>query len=157
MTAAVTQMDLVLWRHAEAEDGIHDSARALTKRGRKQAAQMAKWLSERLPGDAAILVSPARRTLQTAEALDRAHEVSERVGTGASAADMLAAAGWPERGGTLVVVGHQPTLGNVAALLLSGETSDWSIKKGALWWITGRLREGRVQVTLRAAMAPELL
>ena len=156
MTTSAKQMDLILWRHAEAEDGIHDSARALTKRGRKQASQMAKWLSARLPRDAAILVSPARRALQTAEALDREHQVSESIGTGASAVEVLDAAGWPGRGGTVVIVGHQPTLGNVAALLLSGGASDWPIKKGALWWITCRGRDGHAEVALRAAIAPDL-
>ena len=39
-------MDLILWRHAEAEDGVGkpDTERELTKRGRKQAERMAEWL-----------------------------------------------------------------------------------------------------------------
>lgn len=157
MNTGEKQMDLLLWRHAEAEDGLNDSARALTKRGHRQASQMAQWLNERLPRGATILVSPARRTRQTAEALNVPCETSPEVGTGASAADILAAAGWPGRGGTVVVVGHQPTLGCVASLLLCGEESGWSIKKGALWWITCRTRNGQAQVALRAAMTPDLV
>ncbi len=34
-------MDLLLWRHAEAEDGTPDLKRKLTPRGEKQARQMA--------------------------------------------------------------------------------------------------------------------
>ena len=54
--------NLILWRHAEAEDlsltGA-DSDRALTKRGRKDAAKMAKWLHQHLPANTEVLSSPA--------------------------------------------------------------------------------------------------
>ncbi|MEQ1658387.1 MAG: histidine phosphatase family protein, partial [Hylemonella sp.] len=65
-------MDLLLWRHAEAHEaqpGGDDLVRALTPRGEKQAARMAGWLDRQLPEGARILVSPARRTEQTALAL----------------------------------------------------------------------------------------
>ena len=67
--SAETTMDLILWRHAEAEDGSPDAKRKLTARGRKQAKQIARWLKPRLPADARIVVSPALRAVQTAEAL----------------------------------------------------------------------------------------
>ena len=156
MTAEDNQMDLILWRHAEAEDGVDDSARALTKHGRKQAAQMANWLKDRLPDGAQVLVSPAKRTSQTAEPLGLPCQTSDKVGTGASAADVLAAADWPHRHGAVVIVGHQPTLGRVAALLLSGKASDWQVKKGAVWWISCRSRGGHAEVTLKAAITPDL-
>lgn len=41
------RMDLILWRHAEAEElgeGMDDLTRALTPRGEKQAAKVAAWL-----------------------------------------------------------------------------------------------------------------
>lgn len=151
------QLNLILWRHADAEDGVDDSARALTKRGRKQAAQIAAWLKERLPQDTEVLVSPAKRALQTAEALGLACRTTNKLGTGASENDVLEAAHWPHRDGTVVVVGHQPTLGRVAALVLSGKPSDWQIKKGALWWITCRNRSGQAEVALKAAMTPDLV
>ena len=59
-------MELILWRHAEAEDGIPDAKRPLTERGQKQARKMAKWLRKRLPEDTRIIVSPALRCRQTA-------------------------------------------------------------------------------------------
>ena len=58
-------MNLILWRHAEAEEiAPTDLARQLTVRGRKQAQAVAKWLRARLDEDAAILASPAVRTIQ---------------------------------------------------------------------------------------------
>ena len=145
--------DLLLWRHADAEDGIPDSGRALTKKGLKQAKQVAQWLKPRLPHDCLILVSPAKRTQQTAAALDLPYTTDDRIGTRANFADILAAADWPRRKGAVLVVGHQPTLGRIAARLLAGESADWTIKKGALWWFSSREDE----VILRAVASPDLL
>ena len=157
---AETTMDLILWRHAEAAVGVPDAKRKLTARGQKQAKQVARWLGSRLPEGARILASPAVRAVRTAEALGLPVEEIAQIGTGADAADILAAAGWPEgtekRGGTVVVVGHQPTLGRVADLLLSGEEADWTIKKGALWWFSTRVRSGETQTVLRAVVGPDL-
>ena len=149
-------MDLILWRHAEAEDGMPDSARELTKRGRKQAAQIAAWLKTRIPANCAILVSPSRRTQLTADALDLPYETIKKVGTGAAPAEILAAAGWPERDGAVLVVGHQPTLGSAAALILCGQEADWTIKKGAVWWFSCRGRHGG-DVVLRAVIEPDMV
>lgn len=150
-------MDILLWRHAEAEDGAPDAKRKLTARGRKQAKQVARWLRKRLPADARILASPAVRAVQTAEALGLPFERLDKLGTGASASSLLGAAGWPHAGGTVLVVGHQPTLGRAAALLLTGDTADWSVRKGAVWWFTRRLRNGSVETVLRAVIAPDLV
>lgn len=150
-------MDILLWRHAEAEDGAPDAKRRLTARGRKQAKQVARWLKPRLPADARILASPAVRAVQTAEALGLPFEKLDKLGTGASASSLLGAAGWPHAGGTVLVVGHQPTLGRAAALLLTGDAADWSVRKGAVWWFTRRLRNGSVETVLRAVIAPDLV
>jgi len=150
-------MELVLWRHAEAEDGVSDSARALTKKGHKQAEAVAGWLKDRLPKSARVLVSPATRAQQTAAALELPVITVDSIGVGASAAEILEAADWPNRGGTVVVVGHQPTLGRAAALLLTGEDVEWAIKKGAVWWFSSRVRDGGRQVTLRAVLGPDLV
>ncbi len=66
-------------------------------------------------------------------------------------------AGWPEHSGAVLLVGHQPALGRLAALLLSGAEADWSVKKGAIWWFSKRSREGRDQTVLRAVMNPEMV
>ncbi len=74
-------MELILWRHAEAEDGFPDAARKLTEKGLQQAHNMAKWLKPRLPRNARIMVSPAKRTQQTALALSNDFETMQEVGT----------------------------------------------------------------------------
>ena len=155
-----TRMDLLLWRHAEAEEGIPDLKRKLTARGEKQAQQVAAWLKQHAPRKLRILASPALRCQQTAEALGLPFSTDKRLATGSNAANLLAAVGWPdggEKGGSAVlVVGHQPVLGQTAALLLSDTEADWSIKKGALWWFSNRTRQGETQTILRAAIPPEL-
>jgi phosphohistidine phosphatase len=154
-------MELILWRHAEAEDRAKDSdadaARALTKRGERQADRMAAWLEARLDSSWRILVSPARRTLQTVDALDREFEATEEVGLSATAASVLRAARWPDGEGNVLVVGHQPTLGQVAAQLLEGREGDVSIRKGAVWWFVARERHGQRETVLKAVVDPEVL
>jgi len=147
------RIDLLLWRHADAEDGIPDAGRALTKKGLNQAKRVAVWLLPRLPGDCMILVSPARRAQQTAAALGLPYTTEKRIGLQANVADIIDTIGWPKRKGAIVVVGHQPTLGQVAARLLAGEPAGWAIKKGALWWLTHRAGE----TSLRAVVSPDLL
>ncbi len=152
-------MDLIFWRHAEAVDAdgsLTDLDRPLTKRGHKQAKKLARWLLERLPEQRRILVSPARRTCETADALGTAYEIEPLIAPGAGARALLAAAGWPGRQDTVLLVGHQPSLGEAAALLLTGEELGLSVRKGAVWWISGRQRGGRVEAALRSVIDPEL-
>ena len=150
-------MDLILWRHADAADGHPDAARPLTGHGRAQARGMATWLRPRLPEPLRVLASPARRAEQTAAALDRPFETCPAIAPGASAGDLLAAAGWPESAATVLLVGHQPALGEVAAFLLSGRDAPWRIAKGAVWWLHRRQRGRRHEVVLRLALEPKLL
>jgi phosphohistidine phosphatase len=150
-------MELILWRHAEAEDGVPDGARELTPHGLKQARAVAEWLTARLPKTARIIVSPTRRTRQTAEALTAKFEIVEELGPGASAKTVLGAAKWPDVKGTIVVVGHQPTLGETAALILCGDPAEWNIKKGAIWWFSHKEKGGGAVVNLRASISPDML
>ena len=152
-------MNLILWRHAEAEDiAASDLARQLTTRGRKQAQASAKWLRARLPDDAVILASPATRTVQTAESFTDQYRVVREIAPDASAAAVLEAAGWPDGiAPTVVIVGHQPTLGHVAARLLADSGASWSIKKSAIWWIESRVRGSDGQAILRAVITPDLI
>ncbi len=145
-------MDLILWRHAEAEAGSPDSARKLTEHGREQARRIAAWLKPRLPANCEILVSPAARAEETARALGVAFMTTTAVGTDAAAEDVIAAVDWPARSRAVLIVGHQPTLGRVAATSLSGAQADWDIGKGALWWI----RHSGGETMLLAAIDPEL-
>ena len=154
-------MELLLWRHCEAEPGEPDLGRALTGKGEKQARRMAAWLHAHLPDAARILVSPARRAQQTAQALaelaPRRLKTVDALAPGASVEDVLRAVRWPDANSVVVVVGHQPTLGWVASRLLSGAEADWPIKKGGVWWFASRDRDGVEQVVLRAVLNPDLL
>jgi phosphohistidine phosphatase len=150
-------MEMILWRHADAEPGIRDEERKLTAKGRKQAKRVAAWMRKRLPRDVVVLASPARRAVQTAEALTDRFETLTQLGTRASARDLLEVAGWPEREGTVIVVSHQPTLGRAAAFVLTGTYADWSFRKGSIWWLASQDEdEGRKSV-VRAVIAPDLL
>lgn len=150
-------MELLLWRHAEAEDGTDDMARRLTGRGEKQAKAMAAWIREHMPKDLRIIVSPAVRTRLTAEALKLPYETVRTIGPDAGVAELIAATGWPSASGAVLVVGHQPGLGRLASLLLSGSEAGWSVKKGGLWWLSNRVRRDETQTVLRAMMTPEFL
>ena len=150
-------MDLILWRHADAQDGELDLVRPLTNKGLRQAERMAVWLHGHLPKCTRILVSPAQRTRATVEALDLPYEIEANLAPGGDAAHLLAAAGWPEASGAVLVVGHQPTLGEVASLLLFGEPRGLSIKKGAVLWMTNRVRGDNPQTVIKAAMTAEML
>lgn len=157
-------MELILWRHAEAEDaaaGQADLKRELTRRGKNQARCISGWLGEHRPKDLRILVSPAERCRQTASALGLPYETDPRLGTSAEVADLLDAAQWPagqgKSGGAVLLVGHQPTLGRLAAWLLSGAEANWNIKKGAVWWFSSDPQSGGGLAVLKAAIAPDLL
>ena len=153
-------MELILWRHAEAEPGEPDLGRRLTAKGEKQARRMAEWLHGRLPDSARIIASPATRAQQTAQALaDLAHrklKTLEQVAPGATAEELLAAVGWPDSRAPVVVIGHQPTLGLAASRLIAGAERPWTIKKAAVWWLSSSDRDGLEQAVLRAMINPDL-
>ena len=140
-------MDLILWRHADADSRGFDLARELTPKGREQAARVAAWLRRHLPEDYALLVSPAVRAQQTAQALKSEFETVQALAPGASVETILQAVG---NKGSVIVVGHQPDLGKAIAYLLSGQERDWGVDKGALWWIS-------VGKFVRAVISPDLL
>lgn len=160
-------MELLLWRHAEAQDhpegeaGLQgdalDLARRLTPRGEKQAARMAAWLDRQLPDGARVFASPAERAVQTAQALGRKFRIREEMAPGAAPEALVALAGWPQGKGAVVLVGHQPSLGQVIASLLGLPEGDCPMKKGAVWWLRQRERGGRLQTVLVTVQTPELL
>lgn len=152
-------MDLLLWRHAEAHDAVAggtDRARTLTPKGIRQAERVGQWLSGHLPADARVYCSPAVRTVQTAEALRRPFQLRPVLAPGGSPLDLRALVAWPTWEGTTLVVGHQPTLGQVVAQLLGLPSGDCSVKKGAVWWLRHRVRDGEAQTVLVAMHNPDL-
>jgi phosphohistidine phosphatase len=162
-------MDLILWRHAEAEEiaeGIDDPARGLTHRGGRHARRVADWLNQVLPHSTKVLCSPALRARQTAEALERKFKITDALAPEGTVDGLLAAARWPDAREPVLVVGHQPTLGLAAAYLMTGPRLPggpidamlpWSIRKGGVWWLRHRPREDRGEVVLVAVRTPELV
>lgn len=150
-------MDMILWRHAEAENTTPDEGRVLTTRGRRQARAVAKWLREHVKGKVRVVSSTALRAQQTAQALMNDFDISSDIAVGASPQDVLNLVGWPNGEGTVIVVGHQPTLGQVASLLLTGKEADGQIKKGAIWWFRTRGEGMEIETLLHAVISPELL
>ncbi|MDX8380296.1 MAG: histidine phosphatase family protein [Gallionella sp.] len=148
-------MDLILWRHAEAEDGVNDHARALTEKGHRQAAKIAVFLHLHLPAHTRILVSPAIRTQQTAAALTDKFTTLPALAPEASVHAVLHAAHGPNENGCTLIIGHQPTLGAVASHLLGSKLPSLRLKKSGLWWFSRR--ENTTEVFLRLAITPEFL
>lgn len=151
-------MDLILWRHAEAEDerdGQPDLERALTPRGEKQAARVGAWLDRHLPEGTRVLCSPALRCEQTALALGRRFKLRDELLQGTDAAHVLQVAQWPEAKHTILLVGHQPSLGQVLAQLLGVQGGQMPVRKGAAWWLRTRERDGASQTVVWAVQSPE--
>ena len=76
---------------------------------------------------------------------------------GATAQSVLAAASWPDGREPVLIVGHQPTLGEAAAFLLAGNELPWSMRKGAVWWLSNRVRDGNAAVVLKVAIGPDFV
>ena len=153
-------MELILWRHAEAHDakeGQDDLERALTPRGEKQAARMSASLERQLPQGLRVVSSPARRTEQTAQALGRKYKLRAELLPDGTPTDLLELVQWDKGNGAVLVVGHQPLLGQTAAHLLGLGQEACSIRKGAVWWLRRRQRLEHNQTVLMAVMCPEFL
>jgi len=152
-------MELILWRHAEAEPpqpGQEDETRALTAKGLKQAAKVGEWLDRHLPSTCKILASPARRTVQTAEALGRKFKTHPALAIESTPEKILDAAHWPENREPVLLIGHQPLLGQIAALLIAGAQQDWTIRKASICWIARKAVEEEQATFIRAILGPDL-
>ncbi len=153
-------MDLILWRHADAQDGdetVNDIDRVLTPRGVKQAARVAGWLDRQLPEGTRVLSSPARRCEQTAQALGRKYRLMPELGSGTSVTQLLEAAQWPHCKNAVLIIGHQPTLGETIARLLLLQTASCPVRKGMVWWLRTRDRDGQQQTIVTAVQSAETL
>ena len=151
-------MDLIFWRHAEAEEPRGDQAdvdRALTPRGEQQAARMGAWLDRHLPANTLVLCSPALRCQQTALRLGRSFVLSEALAPGRQPADLLRAAQWPHAKQPVMVVGHQPVLGQALAQLLRMQDGECAVLKGAAWWLRRKDQAGGPQTLVWAVRSPE--
>ncbi len=153
-------MDLILWRHAEAQElgeGQNDLQRALTNRGEKQAARMANWLDRQLPDGVRILVSPAVRTEQTALALQRKFKIRPELLPGATVEQLLQLVQWPVAKHPVLVVGHQPYLGQTIGHLLGLPLGETLVKRGAIWWLRYRERDDGAKTVVVTVQSPEVM
>jgi phosphohistidine phosphatase len=157
-------MDLILWRHAEAEDLEEtedgcgaDLSRRLTPKGERQALRMAAWLDRQLPEGVRVYCSPAVRTEQTVIALGRKYKARDELRPNGTVEELLQLVQWPDARQPALVVGHQPTLGRTVARLLDWREEDCSIRKGSVWWLRQRERDGRAQTVIVTVQMPELL
>lgn len=153
-------MELILWRHAEAEpqrpDELADRLRALTPKGARHASRVGAWLDRQLPAQCRILASPATRCVQTAEGLGRKFQTVAALGLDSSPQAMLDACGWPDARHPVVLVGHNPLLGQLASLILCGAPYDWKIRKGSLFWLACK-GEADPAPFVRLAVGPDLV
>jgi phosphohistidine phosphatase len=104
-----------------------------------------------------VLVSPAVRTEQTARALNRKFKMRDELSPNAEPDQVLLAAGWPDAKMPVVIIGHQPTLGRIIAALLGLSEQECAVRKGAVWWLRSRLREGVQQTVIVTVQNPDLL
>jgi phosphohistidine phosphatase len=153
-------MELILWRHAEAEphteDAVSDQLRALTPKGARHASRVGAWLDRQLPAGCRVMTSPATRCVQTAEALGRKFVTVDALNTDSSPEAILDACGWPRQTMPVVVVGHAPLLGQVAALIFSGVAHEWKMRKGSLLWIARKSDEDPAPF-IRLAVGPDIV
>lgn len=119
---------------------------------------MSAWLHSQLQGDIkdwCLLASPANRAQQTAAALGLPIITMEELAVNTAPAAVLAAASWPTNSKNVIVVGHQPTIGMVAAKLINGSDGYMSVKKAAMWWFELHTANGKKQVQLKTMATPD--
>jgi phosphohistidine phosphatase len=153
-------MELILWRHAEAEphkpDEAADQKRVLTPKGARHASRVGAWLDRQLPSHCRILSSPATRCVQTAQGLGRKFQTVDALNTDSTAQAILEAIGWPNARLPVVVVGHNPLLGQVASLIFSGQVQDWKIRTASVFWISHKGEEDPAPF-VRLAVGPDIV
>ena len=108
-------------------------------------------------GQNGSLAGSALRTEQTVTALGRKYKTKPELDSDGTAAQLLSIAQWPDGKGTVLIVGHQPVLGQVIAQLLGLNANDCVVKKGAVWWLRNRERESMTQTVVVTVQAPEIV
>jgi phosphohistidine phosphatase len=158
-------MDLILCRHAFARrlpelpvPGFEeDMARELTPKGHAQAKITARWLRQHLPASTRVISSPALRCRETAQHLEMDFRVCESIHPLADGQALLEAVRWPNARQPVLVIGHQPALGQVLSKLLGCSADSMPFKKAGIWWLRHRMRDGIEQTTVHAVVCPESL
>jgi phosphohistidine phosphatase len=153
---------LVLLRHAKSDwsTGEADVERPLAKRGRRQAPEAGQWLAAHLAGIDLAVVSPAARARGTWDlvAAELGHPprvlVDDRVYAASDDELLDVVRDLPGDAETVVLVGHNPGIEELAALL-TGETPAMPTSALAVLSLpAGWSRAGPGTATLRAAGRP---
>ena len=153
-------MNLILWRHAQAEEKAEsDLARLLTAKGHHQAEQAAGWLTEHLSEEHSVWVSEAARSQQTAAHFSRDYTIMSALNPESSAEMPLQLIAEANEDSTIIIVGHQPWIGDLCAYLLNQHwnSETWAIKKGSFWWFKIEQNKHSFQATLKASLPPSLI
>src|SRR5258705_9802163 len=128
-------MKIILARHAAAEDkAASDAERRLTPEGREQAAVMGRLIAATIARVDQIWTSPLPRALETAEIAAKYLGVTPKIEPDLAIGGDLEQLCWKmqrESVPTLMLVGHQPDLGRLAARLL-GLVSEIPLKKSGV-------------------------
>ncbi|HRW19163.1 MAG TPA: histidine phosphatase family protein [Dermatophilaceae bacterium] len=131
MTHAAHDKRLLLLRHAKAEQtfGVLDHDRRLTDRGRRDAAEVGRWLARKGIVCDLVICSTAARTRETWDAAAQAGartefiEYRRQVYLGGSAGVLQSIREDSGDSRTILVVGHAPTMPALASALSDGEGS----------------------------------
>jgi len=140
-----TQRHLVLLRHAKSAwpDAVPDRSRPLTDRGRRDASAAGRWLREHLGKLDAVVCSPAERARQTwalvAAELDAPPDVHEddRIYGAAPAVLLEVVRDLPDAVTTALLVGHNPGMEDLVALLSDEEREMKTASLAVLTWTGG--------------------
>ena len=97
------------------------------------------------------------QTAAALESLGRKFKIHPDLAPGATAEQVLTAAHWPDSRESVLIVGHQPTLGQIASILMGVEKQEWALRKASVWWFAQRERNSITSTYLRAVIAPDLL
>jgi len=143
--------NLILWRHAEAQDLLlagDDFSRALTVKGESRATVMAGWIKQHLPEDICIVSSPAMRAQQTVQALGLPYKINKNLLPEASIDDVLQLVQeiFQQDNSNVMLVGHQPWIGQVIAYFLQIQPAGIIVKKGAVWWLEQKISAQKIKV-----------
>jgi phosphohistidine phosphatase SixA len=124
--------ELILLRHAHAEAaaaGQDDADRPLSAEGRAEAEAAGRWLKEHGHAPERVLVSPSRRTKETLEqvlsVLGYVEQREDRRIYEATPGTLMQVADEHRDIGRVMLVGHNPGLEQLAALLASGQSGEF--------------------------------
>jgi len=121
--------EIVILRHAQAEPGAaaqRDFDRALSERGRDEAKAVARWFSEHGLRFDRVVSSPAARARETAELAVPAGTSVELDAAvyDATPGTLLTVLDRHAGGGRTLLVGHNPGLEQLVALLTEGRSDE---------------------------------